>query len=143
MNSPDQLADTRPGASDQAGNWLLERYQLNAPDRKRVKIATLRGEPVSDPRLNEAVRGLASEILNNRLRLPGIVVYYVIGAVGGLIGIVALAIALSPSGQHSHYETGLIVLVVLAGIDMVLYFLWLPRQMRRRVKKALRVNTDS
>jgi hypothetical protein len=71
MSSPDRLADPRPRGSDQAGNWLSERYQLNAADRNRVKIATLRGEPVSDPRLNEAVRGLASEILDNRLRLPG------------------------------------------------------------------------
>jgi glucose-6-phosphate-specific signal transduction histidine kinase len=142
MSSPDRLADPRPGGSDQAGNWLSERYQLNAADRKRVKMATLRGEPVSDPRLNEAVRGLASEILDNRLRLPGIVLYYVIGAVNGLIGIGALAIALSPSGQHGHYEKILILLVVLASIAVVEFFLWLPRQMRRRVKKALRVNNE-
>jgi Kef-type K+ transport system membrane component KefB len=110
-------------------------------DRKRVKTATLKGEPVSDPRLNEAVRGLASAILNNRLRLPGIVPIYVIGAISGLIGIVVLAIALSPAGQHSRYEKGLIGLVVLAAIAVVMYFLWLPRQFRRRVGKALRVNS--
>jgi hypothetical protein len=142
MSSPDRLADPRPRGSDQAGNWLSERYQLNAADRNRVKIATLRGEPVSDPRLNEAVRGLASEILDNRLRLPGIVLCYVVGAVGGLIGIGALAIALSPLRSAQSLRESLILLVVLASILVVEIFLWLPRQMRRRVKKALRVNSE-
>ena len=63
--------------------------------------------------------------------------YYVIGAVDGLIGIGALAIALSPSGQHSHYEKSLILIVVLASIGVVEFFLWLPWQMQRRVKKVL------
>lgn len=112
-------------------------------DCKRVKIASTRGEPVSDPRLNEAVRGLASEILNNRLRMPGVVQIYVMGAIAGVIGIVVLAIALSPAGQHSRDENGLIALVVLAVIVVVMYFLWLPRQFRRRVGKALLVNSGS
>ena len=65
-----------------------------------------------------------------------------IGAVDGLIGIGALAIVLSPSGQHSHYEKSLILIVVLASVGVVEFFLWLPRQMRRRVKKALRVSSE-
>jgi hypothetical protein len=143
MTSPGQPSDAPGARFDPAGRWLADRYQLSGSDCKRVKTATLRGEPVSDPRLNEAVRGLASAILNNRLRLPGIVHIYVIGAITGVIGIVVLAIALSPAGQHSRYENGLITLVVLAVIVVVMYFLWLPRQFRRRVEKALRVNSAS
>jgi hypothetical protein len=129
--------------SDQAENWLAERYQLNATDRKRVKIAVQRGEPVSDPRLNEAVRGLASEILDNRLQIPGTRLRYAVGAVSGVIGIAALAVALSPAGQHSRYEASTILLTVLGFINVLIYFLWLPRQLRRKVAKALRVNSNS
>jgi hypothetical protein len=142
MSSSGRLADTPSARSDQAGNWLAERYQLNATDRKRVRIAVERGEPVSDPRLNEAVRGLASEILDNRLRIPGTRLHYAVGAVSGVIGIVALAIALSPSGQHSGWETRLIALAVLAFLNVLIYFLWLPQQLRRKVAKALRVNSS-
>ncbi len=72
------------------------------PQNARLRTALEKGQTLPDA-------ALASEILDNRLLLPGIVLYYVIGAVGGLTGIGALVIALSPSGQHSHYEKGLIL----------------------------------
>jgi cyanate permease len=55
---------------------------------------------------------------------------------------VALAIALSPSGQHSGWQTRLIALAVLAFLNVLIYFLWLPRQLRRKMAKALRVNSS-
>ena len=131
MSGSDRLADASSARSDQAGNWLADRYQLDSSDRKRVKTATLQGEAVSDPRLNEAVRGLASEILGNRLRLPGIRAYYTNSAVAGVLGLTALAIALSPVGRHSRYEEGLITFAVLAVMNVIMYSLWLPRHTRR------------
>lgn len=143
MSGSGWLAGTPSARSDQAGNWLAERYQLNATDRKRVKTAVQRGEPVSDPRLGEAVRGLASEILGNRLRLPGLRLYYAVAAVSGVTGIAVLTIALSLSGQHSGWQARLIFLTVLAFINVLVYFLWLPRQVRRKAAKPLRVNSGS
>ena len=143
MSSPGQPAGTPSARFDPAGNWLADRYQLDSSDRKRVKTATLQGEAVSDPRLNEAVRGLASEILGNRLRMPGIRAYYTNSAVAGVLGLAALAIALSPVGRHSRYEEGLIVLAVLAVLNVIMYSLWLPGHTRRNVAKALRVNSGS
>jgi hypothetical protein len=98
------------------------------------------GQPVSDPLLAAAVRGLASEILSNRLRMPGIAFNYAIGAVSGAVGIVA--IALSASGQHGHTETVRMVLAVVAFINVISSFLWRPRQMRRKAAEALRVNSE-
>jgi hypothetical protein len=141
MSRPDQFADTPPDPFDTAGKWLAAHYQLTNRGRDRVKTATLQGQPVSDPRLQEAVRGLASEILANRLRMPGIrLYYYAVGAVSGIAGIAALAIALSPSGQHSQVRW--ILLTVLAFIIVPFCFLWLPRRFRRKVEKALRVNSS-
>jgi Kef-type K+ transport system membrane component KefB len=101
----------------------------------------LRGQPVSDPRLSGAVCGLASEILDHRLRTPEIVFSYAIGAISGVVGIVALAIALSASGQHGRHPTVLIVLAVLAFINATIYLLWRPRHLRRKVAQALRLNS--
>lgn len=141
MSSPGQPTATPPDRFDAAGKWLAARYQFTNRDRDRVKTATIRGQPVSDPRHKEAVRGLASEILGNRLRLPGIIYYYTTGVVSGVTVIAALAIALSASGQHSRYEAR--VIAVLAFINVLIHFLWLPRQTRRKVAKALRVNSGS
>jgi cyanate permease len=59
----------------------------------------------------------------------------------GAIGIVALAIAVTPLGQQGRYEAGLIA--VLAFINVLIYVLWVPRQIRRRVAEAMRVNSGS
>jgi hypothetical protein len=142
MSRPGQTADTPPDFFDTAGKWLAARYQLTNRDRDRVKTATLLGQPVSDPCLKEAVRGLASAILDNQLRLPGIAFDYAVGAAAGVLGIVLLAIALSSSGQHGHDEELLIVLAVLAFINVPLHCLWQPRRTRRKVSKALRVNSS-
>ncbi|SRR6266568_768808 len=143
MSSPGQPANTPPDPFDTAGKWLAARYQLTNQDRDRVKTATSLGQPVSDPRLQEAVRGLASAILANRLRMPRIRLYdYAVGTVSGVIGIWAFIIALSPSGQHSRNGVGWILVTVVAFINALVYFLWRPRQFRRKVERALRVNSS-
>lgn len=142
MSRPDQPAGTPPDPFDTAGKWLAAHYQLTNRDRDLVKTATLQGQSVSDPRLQEAVRGLASEILANRLRMPGIrLYYYALGAVSGIVGIAALAIALSTSGQHGHNGVPWVLLTV-AFINVPFCFLWLPRRFRRKVEKAWRVNSS-
>ena len=134
------IAVTEPGTSDDtAGNWLADCFQLTSRDRERVKTATLRGEPVSDPRLKEAVCGLASEILGNRLRMPGIAWYYTIGTAAGVFGIVLLGLALT--GQHGGPEIAGILSAALAFYQMITGFVSLPQQRRKKVAKALRVNS--
>lgn len=101
------------------------------------------GEPVSEPRLKEAVRGLASEILGKRLRVPGVAFSYTMGAAAGVVGIVLLVIALTRSGHPGRHPAPLIGLAVFAFISVPLYCLWHPKLARRRVEKALRVNSRS
>jgi hypothetical protein len=143
MSSPVQPSDGPPEFFDTAGKWLAARCQLTSRDRERVKTATRLGEPVSDPRLKEAVCGLASEILGNGLRLPGIAFSYAIGATTGVIGIVLLVIAPSTSGHPGRHPAPLIGLAVLAFISVPVYCLWHPWHARRNTEKALRVNSRS
>lgn len=137
--SPGQPADTPPDPSDAAGNWLADRYQFTSGDRERVKTAAVRGQPVSDPRLQEAVCGLAAEILGDRLRMPGLAWYYTIGAAAGVFGIVLLALALT--GRHGGPEIAGILSAAVAFHQMITGFVVLPRQRRKKVAKALRVNS--
>lgn len=143
MTSPVRRPDAPPEFFDTAGKWLAARYQLTTQDRERVKTATRVGEPVSEPRLKEAVRGLASEILGKRLRVPGVAFSYTMGAAAGVVGIVLLVIALTTSGHPGRHPAPLIGLAVFAFISVPLYCLWHPKLARRRVEKALRVNSRS
>lgn len=95
------------------------------------------------PPQREAAHGLATENLGSRARIPGPATCYTVGTIGGVLGIAALAIALSPLGQHSHYWWTLVVIAVLAFINTITYLLWLPWLRRRRPAKALHVyNSD-
>lgn len=140
MSSLGEPADERPDPFDAAGKWLAACYQLASRDRERVKDATVGGRPVSDPRLQEAVRGLSCEILANRLRTPGIVGHYVVGVAGGIM---AFAVALNSSWPHGHHQLIAILAVVAAVNHVIVYFVLLPRRMRKKVAKALRVNSGT
>lgn len=77
-------SDVPPHHLDVAGKWLANRYQLTSRDRVLVKAATFGGEPVSNPRLREAVCGQASEILDRRLRMRvNVSGYMIVSFVGG------------------------------------------------------------
>jgi hypothetical protein len=141
MSSLGPPGDEAPDRFDAAGKWLADCYQLPHQDRMLVKDATIDGAAVSDPRLQEAVRGLASEILGHRLRLPGIALYYTIGAAGGVVGIGLIANELNALGHHGRHEIVAIVAALVALNHVITYFIYLPRQRRKKVAKALRVNS--
>lgn len=138
MSSPDRLADTTPPDPwDSAGKWLAARYQLTSQEPDRVKEAVKAGRPLSEPRLQEAVCGLAAEILANPRRMPGIVEHYVLSTLAFMFSV---AIAMSSTWPHGHHETIAILVVVTAVSHVITNVVLPPRRWRKKAAKALRVN---
>ena len=141
MTSPAQPADTTPPDPwDIAGKWLAARYQLTNRERDQVKNATRGGRSLSDPRLREAVCGLASEILAGRTRMPGTVEHYVLGTLAILV---TSALALLTAWPHGHHETIEFVIAAVVVHDVIFNFVLLPRGWRKKAAKALRVNSGT
>lgn len=139
MSSPSRPLDTTPPDPwDAAGKWLAAHHQLTNQERDQVKAALSRGRRLSDPRLQEAVCGLASEILANRMRTPGIVAQYVTGTVSDIM---ALAFVLSSPSGHGHHGIIAITAVGLAVHNAFFCFVFTQRQLRKKIAKALRVNS--
>lgn len=139
MSSPSRpLGATPPDPWDAAGKWLAARHQLTNQERDQVKAALSRGRRLSDPRLQEAVCGLAAEILANRVRTPGIVGRYVMGT---FADIMALAFVLSSPWGHGHHGIIAITAVALAVHNVFFCFVLTQRQVRKKIAKALRVNS--
>lgn len=138
MNSPARPIDTTPPDPwDSAGKWLAAHYQFTNAERDRVKGATRGGQPLSDPRLREAVCGLAWEVLANRTRMPGIVEHYVLGTLGLLLTVV---LALATGWPHGHHEAIEFLLAAAFIPQVISEFVLLPRRWRKQVAKAWRVN---
>lgn len=138
MNSPARPIDTTPPDPwDAAGKWLAAQYQFTNAERDRVKEATKGGRPLSDPRLREAVRGLAWEVLANRTRIPGIAEHYVLATLGFIFSVVLTLSTTWPHGHHQEIEFLLAAAVIL---HVVSEFVLLPRRWRKQVAKAWRVN---
>jgi len=129
-----------PHHLDFAGKWLANRYQLTSQDRDLVKTATFGGAAVSDPRLKEAVCGLASAILEKRLRMPTSAFAYVIG---GIFSIPAVAFALMSALSDGHH----LILPILSAVSLaptvITYFVTGPRRRRKLLAKALRVHSGT
>ena len=136
------LKPPRMGGGGQPGfghidRWLSEHYELSALDRLRVEEAIFRdARKLREPRLREAARGVAEELLSGRLRLPWQMRW------GGwwLMGIGLAIITLALIGRfitHSMGELG--VLYVADGVPVlglgVLLALWSPKQMRRNLAR--------
>lgn len=139
MSSQGQPADTTPPEYwDTAGKWLAARYQLTNREREQVKTATRSGQPLSDPRLQAAVCDMASEILADRMRIPGIVGYYMYSTIAGIYTTGLWVYAVWP--HHSH-ETITLLAAVAAVMHVISYVVMHPRRMRKKVAKALRANS--
>lgn len=138
MSSPARPIDTTPPDPwDSAGKWLAAHYEFTNQERDRVKAATRSGRSLSDPRLREAVCGLASEILANRTRVPGIVEHYVLSNLGFILTVV---LGLSATWPHGHHEAIELLLAAAVIIHLWGTFVSHPRRWRENVAKALRVN---
>ena len=133
-------SDELPHRFDVTGNWLANRYQLTSQDRDLVKAATAGGAAVSDPRLQEAVCGLASAVLEKRLPMPAIVLDYI---VGGLGSIPALAFALMSVLAGGHHLILPILSAVAVAPIVIMHFITRPRRRRKLVARALRVHSVS
>ncbi|HKR69947.1 MAG TPA: hypothetical protein VJT16_13990 [Streptosporangiaceae bacterium] len=131
-------SDEPPHRFDVAGKWLANRYQLTSRDRDLVKAATAGGAAVSDPRLQEAVSGLASAVLEKRLPMPTIVFDYI---VGGLGSIPPLAFALMSVLLDGHHLILPILAAVAVAPVVITHFIARPRRRRQLVAKVLRVHS--
>src|SRR5262249_3921889 len=120
-------SNTPPHPFDAAGKWLADRYQLTSRDRDLVKTATFRGAPGSDPRLKEAVCGLASAILEKRLRMPANAFANVIG---GIFTIPTLAFAMISVLSDGHHLILPILSAVTLAATVIAYFVVGPRRRR-------------
>jgi len=136
----DLTPDTPPHPFDVAGKWLAIRYRLTNRDRDLVKTATASGTAVSDPHLKEAVCGLASEILDKRLRVPAIMFDYVIGSLGS-IPLLTFALISAQSGGH-HLILPILSAVAVAP-HLITFLVARPRRRLKLVAKAMRVNSST
>ena len=133
---PPRLGGGLPGFGH-IDRWLSEHYQLGALDRLRVEEAVFRdARKMREPRLREAARGVAAELLSGRLKLPWQLRW------GGwwLMGIGLAIFTLVLIGRfilHSVGELG--VLYIADGVPVtalgVLLALWSPKQMRRNLAR--------
>jgi hypothetical protein len=141
---PPRLGGGPPGFGH-IDRWLSEHYQLSALDRMRVKEAIFRdARKLREPRLRDAARGVAAELLSGRLTLPWQMRW------GGwaLMGIGLAVTTLAPTGlfiTHSLGELG--VLYVAEGVPVMALgarlTLWSPKQMRRNLGRLTGDHIDN
>src|SRR5690242_5129736 len=95
MRPPRQRAG-RPGFGV-IDRWLFERYQLGALDRWQIEdVIYGDARKLNDPRLREAARGVATELLSGRLKAPWLI------RSGGWI-IMGMGLAVTTAGIVAHF----------------------------------------
>jgi hypothetical protein len=133
--------NTPPTRFDYIGRWLVEHYQLGELDRSHIVQAVfVKPQRIREQELRRAASGLATEVLRGKLPLPRMQRY-----AGPFICVLGFALTVSSIIFHFifHGWQGQIVigvmLIVLGGVVSV----WAPKQMRRNVDQALRLNADN
>lgn len=134
---PPRLGGSGPPGFGHIDRWLFEHYQLGALDRLHVEEAIFRdARKLREPRLRDAARGVAAELLSGRLRLPWQMRWGGWWLMGTGLTIITLVL-IERFITHGVGELG--VLYVADGVPVtglgVLLALWAPKQMRRNLAR--------
>jgi hypothetical protein len=122
---------------DPVDAWFADHTELPSLQRHSVRTAVFRGQAVDDESLRPVARHLAGELLSGGLTSQvGGWSWLVLAAVGA-VELMAFAANWLISGQPQSRFASLVVFGVLA-LSMGLLR---PRLLRRRVARALRLNT--
>lgn len=121
--------------ADPIDRWLFDQYRLGELDRSKVRQAVLvQGHQPDQPALRQPARSLAAEIISGRLAAPRwrrwAWLYPALGLAtlaNGIAGVVRGG----GNGIFSIVEGAVIVIVGTA------MGLWLPKQIRRKARRAL------
>jgi hypothetical protein len=123
--------------ADSIDRWLAEHYQLSALDRWQIEETIFRdASKLEDPRLREAARGLAAELLSGRLRPMWLLRWQ------GWI-LTGLGLAVTVLGIITHFASHRLEvlstfyliegpLVVVLGVAAAL---WAPKQLHRNLMR--------
>lgn len=133
LKPPRQRAG-RPGFGP-IDHWLRERYGLGALDRWQVEDA-IYGDvrKLADPRLREAARGAASELLSGRLKAPWLIRWggWLIMGIG--LAVTTFGIVAHFAGHHLGEMSAFYLAEGVTGILLgAVGVFWAPRQMRRNL----------
>jgi len=131
---PDRQRAGRPGFGH-VDEWLRQHYRLGALERWQVEYAIFADmRTLKDPRLREAARGVANELLNGSLKVPWVM------RLNGwiIIGIGLMVTAFGILGQFTAHRSGVLSVFYLAeGSAGVLFgaftLFWTAKQVRRKL----------
>ena len=126
------------------GRWKFGHYQLRGLERWRVEEAVFGDvRRLSEPRLREAARGVAAELMSRRLRRPWLMrwggwMFTGIGLAVTTLGLVAHYVSHRPGELAIIYLAYGLVGVVLGAAGIMLG----PKQMRRKLERVVRLNDE-
>jgi hypothetical protein len=130
--------DSRLGEIDR---WLVDHFQLSWRDRSRVRTAVLTGQPLNDPALEAAARGLAAQVMADRFRTLRVArrvgwgnLIFAVGYPCAMAGLLVI--------RHERQAWALVVLAVLNGglLSLVGWHNSIrnPKRIRRNAEQILR-----
>jgi hypothetical protein len=126
--------------------WLAEHYQLGALDRWQIEETIFRDvrKLDNDPRLRDAARGLAAELLSGRLKPLWLIRWSGWVLISSGVVITALGIILH-STRPDRGVLGIYYMIegplgVLLGAAVII---WTPRQVRRNLVRLSEDRDDS
>jgi hypothetical protein len=121
--------------ADPISRWLFDQYRLGELDRSRVRQAVLvQGRRPDQPALREPAHSLAAEVVSGRLgasRLRWWIWLYPALGVAMFANGVAEVVRGGGTGPFGIVEGAVIAIVGTA------MGLWLPKQIRRKARRAL------
>lgn len=125
-------ADSR-ARLDRIDRWLYDRYPLRVTDRWRVRQAVIEGRELSEPKLRQAARDLATALLSGQMGgLGRKATPIILGADGCLLAAI-LAVALA-TGNYGILSS------VIFGVPLLALSVRGMKRTRQRLERARRLN---